>query len=113
MGKQPKNPSDKEDLIEPLPLGEAKKLAQNLLRHGVYSFSTHADDELAKDQMQRADVINIVRGGQCTGSEFRDETWRYTFRTNTMAAIVAFRSATEMRFVTAWRDKKRKGEWKK
>jgi hypothetical protein len=36
-------------------------------------------------------------------AEFENSSWRYRVRTARIAVIVAFRSETELRVVTAWR----------
>ena len=49
------------------------------------------------------DAINVLRGGIVEPGEFENGSWRYRVRTQRMYVVVAFRSETELRVVTAWR----------
>jgi hypothetical protein len=49
------------------------------------------------------DVTNVLRGGVVDPAEFENGSWRHRVRTARIAVIVAFRSETELRVVTAWR----------
>ena len=51
------------------------------------------------------DVANVLRGGVVDPGEYENGSWRYRVRTARIAVIVAFRSETELRVVTAWRFK--------
>ena len=93
-------------LDEPLSPLRAKQLMGQILASGRVVPSRHALDELAKDDMDMQDVINVVRGGAVDPADLVDGTWRYRVRTQRMAVVVAFRSETEMRIVTAWRYKR-------
>ena len=46
----------------------------------------------------------VSRGGIVEPAEFESGSWRYRVRTARMC-VVAFRSETELRIVTAWRFK--------
>ncbi len=60
---------------------------------------------MAKDDLSAVDVTNVLRGGVIDPAEFENGSWRYRSRTARIAVIVAFRSDTELRVVTAWRFK--------
>ncbi len=92
-------------LNEPLDPGEAKRLIRNILSGGSVAFSRHANEEMAKDDLSPVDVTNVLRGGVVDPAEFENGSWRYRSRTARIAVIVAFRSDTELRVVTAWRFK--------
>jgi hypothetical protein len=89
---------------EPLSAGDAKQLIAKILRMpGSVTFSQHAFDELAKDNMTTVDALNVLRGGVVDPPELEKNTWRYRVRTSKMYVVVAFRSDTELRVITAWR----------
>ncbi|MCA9590265.1 MAG: DUF4258 domain-containing protein [Myxococcales bacterium] len=90
-------------LVEPLSPPEAKRLIREILESGSVSFSNHALEELAKDDLSTVDATNMLRGGVVDPGEFENGSWRYRVRTTRMAVIVAFRSETDLRIVTAWR----------
>jgi hypothetical protein len=90
-------------LVEPLSPPQVKRLIQEILESGSVSFSNHALEELAKDDLSTVDATNMLRGGVVDPGEFENGSWRYRVRTARMAVIVAFRSETELRIVTAWR----------
>lgn len=58
---------------------------------------------MTKDNLTMVDVANVLRGGVVDPAESEKGTWRYRVRTARIAVIVAFRSETELRVVTAWR----------
>lgn len=90
---------------EPLPPATVKRLLIALLATGTLSFTKHAYEEMAKDNLTEIDVRNTLRGGTARPGELVSETWRYRVETSRMAAVVAFRSATHAVAVTAWRTK--------
>ena len=61
--------------------------------------------EMAKNDLTTIDVTNMLRGGVVDAAEFENGSWRYRVRTSKMAVVVAFRSESELRVVTAWRFK--------
>ena len=61
--------------------------------------------EMAKNDLTTIDVTNMLRGGVVYAAEFENGSWRYRVRTSKMAVVVAFRSESELRVVTAWRFK--------
>ncbi|HSO34725.1 MAG TPA: DUF4258 domain-containing protein [Labilithrix sp.] len=92
-------------LVEPLSPPEARRLIRDIIENGSVSFSKHAEEELAKDNLTMVDATNVLRGGVVDPGELENGTWRYRVRTVRIAVIVAFRSETELRVVTAWRFK--------
>jgi len=61
---------------------------------------------MAKDELELADAINVLRGGWPGPGEEEKGTWRYRVCTTRICVVVAFRSETELRIVTAWRLKR-------
>jgi DNA-binding IclR family transcriptional regulator len=90
---------------EPLPPATVKRLLVELRAAGILSFTKHAYEEMAKDDLTEIDVRNTLRGGMVRLGELVSGTWRYRVETNRMAAVVTFRSATHAVVVTAWRFK--------
>jgi hypothetical protein len=91
------------ELDEPLDPNEAKRLIRTILKEGIFSFSTHADREMKKDDLNNVDCVNVLRGGVVEQPEHENGTWRYRVRTNRIVVVVAFRSSKELLVVTAWR----------
>ena len=58
---------------------------------------------MAKDKLQDVDVVNVLRAGLPQPPEMEKGTWRYRFATQRIVVVIAFRSRTELRVVTAWR----------
>lgn len=90
-------------LVEPLSPPDARRLLREILQNGSVAFSRHAEQEMAKDELTMVDVTNVLRGGVVDPAELQRGSWRYRVRTARIAVIVAFRSETELRVVTAWR----------
>lgn len=90
---------------EPLaPADATRTLRAILAADGDFSFSDHAKREMAEDKMDEADILNVLRGGRMfEPAEFENGTWRYRFHTYKFCVVVAFRSESEFRVVTAWR----------
>lgn len=91
---------------EPLSPSDAKRLLVSIITDGVVTFSKHADVEMAADGLNDQDALNVLRGGVVEPAEMEKGTWRYRVRTSRMYFVVAFRSETEARVVTAWRLKR-------
>jgi hypothetical protein len=72
-------------LVEPLSPPDARRLIREILH------------------LTMVDVTNVLRGGVVDPAEFENGSWRHRVRTARIAVIVAFRSETELRVVTAWR----------
>jgi hypothetical protein len=90
-------------VAEPLSFADAHRLARTILQTGSVAFTQHAREEMAKDKLAGVDVTNVIRGGYCEGRDLISGTWRYRLRTARIFVVVAFRSETELRVVTAWR----------
>jgi hypothetical protein len=90
---------------EPLSPATVKRLLFELRAAGILSFTKHAYEEMAKDNLTEIDVRNMLRGGTVRPGELVSGTWRYRVETSRMAAVVTFRSATHAVVVTAWRFK--------
>lgn len=88
---------------EPLPPSTVKRLLVAIFATGTLSFTKHAQEEMAKDNLTEIDVRNTLRGGTARPGELVSGTWRYRVETARMAAVVAFRSETHAVVVTAWR----------
>lgn len=88
----------------------AKKFYQkHLSAHTlVVLLSDHAKDELAKDDMDMVDCMNVLRGGVWQPPEW-ETSWRYRVSTQKMAVVIAIDDFNrgEVTVVTAWRNKKR------
>jgi hypothetical protein len=92
------------DVEQGIPITQARKLLSSILANGTVFFSTHAKQEMTKDNLTEDDVKNILRGGRIHEEpEWKDDSWRYRFHTNTCCAVVAFDSVTMSVVVTAWR----------
>lgn len=66
-------------------------------------FSPHAKEEMAKDDLQTPDVINILRAGTYKPAEPSNGEWRYRVETPRICVVMTFKSDTRLRVVTAWR----------
>ena len=89
--------------LEPLKPPEAKKLAREIVLTGVVSFSVHAMEEMAQDDLQSTDCLNLLRAGVFRPAEYTNRYWRYRVETPRMCIVVTFASERELRIVTAWR----------
>ena len=91
-------------LQHPLRNDDAKRLISTILKSGAeVSFTGHAFEEMEKDDLTIADVLNVLRGGIVEFAEEVDRSWRYRVRTQRMTVVVAFRSEHSLRVITAWR----------
>ena len=90
-------------LREPLEPSAAKRLIRKIIELGTVTFSKHALEEMAKDDLTTVDCVNILRGGVVQPSELERGSWRYRVRTARMCVVAAFRSDEELVVVTAWR----------
>lgn len=93
-------------VTEPLDNAKAKKLITSILQGGTVSFTGHAQQEMANDDLNEQDCLNVLRGGWVEFSELVSGTWRYRVCTREMYVVIAFRSETELVVVTAWRLKR-------
>ncbi len=90
-------------LVEPLNPVDVKRVVREIVQSGSVTFSGHALQELAKDDLETTDVLNMLAGGVVEPGELENGSWRYRIRTGRMCVVIAFRSETELRVVTAWR----------
>lgn len=88
---------------EPLAPEAARRLIQEILRAGTFTYSKHAKDEMLADDLTTVDCANALRGGIVRPGELERGTWRYRVETNRIAVVIAFRSERELVVVTAWR----------
>jgi len=88
----------------PMSRHEAKKLALWIVEKGTFTFSPHSIEELKKDRLSTQDALNVIRCGHINDEgETEKGSVRYRVETPRMVVVVAFRSITELRVVTAWR----------
>jgi hypothetical protein len=90
-------------LKEPLDPIAAKALIKSILKNGEVTFSEHALEEMAKDELTTVDCVNVLRAGVVEAPEFERGSWRYRTRTNRIYVVAAFRSEQHLKIVTAWR----------
>ena len=90
---------------KPLQATVAKKLILEILENGTVVFTSHCDEELAKDGCERRDAVNVLRGGTVEPPEEVKGAWRYRVRTSRMYVVVEFDTVTRVLVVTAWRVK--------
>jgi hypothetical protein len=93
-------------LREPFRLPAARQLIRQILKNGVVIPSKHGLEEMANDDLTLVDCVNVLRGGTVTSCDHIKGSWRYHVRTTPISVIVAFRSETELRIVTAWRNRR-------
>jgi hypothetical protein len=93
-------------LKEPLEPERARCLIRGILQDGQVTFSGHSLEALADDYLSTVDAVNVLRAGKVEPAEFEKRCWRYRVRTQQMVVVVTFRSESEIRVVTAWRDKR-------
>jgi hypothetical protein len=93
------------DVDQPIPPARVSRMVKEILDLGTYSFTDHAEKEMANDDMGHADCVAVLRAGKAEPGELRSGTYRYRIRTSRMGVVVAFRSETRLVVVTAWRMK--------
>lgn len=74
-----------------------------MIERGRVSFSSHALEEMADDDLTTVDCVNVLRGGIVEPGELERGSWRYRVRTARICVVVAFRPDEELVVVTAWR----------
>jgi hypothetical protein len=92
--------------LEPLKPPDAKKLAGEIVENGVVEVSPHALEAMADDQLQTTDCLNLLRAGVFNPPDYINGEWRYQVTTPRICVVIAFRSETRLRVVTAWRIKR-------
>lgn len=88
---------------DPLSPSEAKRLIIEILRTGTVSFSNHARQEMAKDDLTAVEVVNVLRSGVVETPEWEHGSWRYRVRSGRITVVIVLRSALALVVVTAWR----------
>lgn len=92
---------------QPFDAPETKRRIREILSNGSVRWTTHAKEEMAKDNISIEDAINTLRGGQAEPAEWINDAWRYRLRTNRFYVVVQFDEENPLLIiVTAWRVKK-------
>lgn len=94
------------DFGQALPESVAKSYIQAILDEGNVAYSKHAEEEMAKDHLTTVDVVNVLRGGSIGPPEWENGSWRYRVQTQKMCVVVAIRSESELKIVTAWKERR-------
>lgn len=94
-----------EDCRQPLTPPEAKRIILRALAAGNVRFTTHALDEMAKDEITQHEALAILRSGVVEPAELVKMTWRHRVRTRDAVVIAAFRSESSTVVVTAWKNR--------
>lgn len=89
---------------EPFPSNVVKQhILAALSTGGLLTFTKHALEEMAKDELLIRDVRNTLRSGSIAAGEFERGAYRYRINSSRVCAVIAIRSETEVAVVTAWR----------
>jgi len=99
----PDNLSCVTDDCSPLKAADARQLAREIARLGDVGFTDHALDEMAKDDLETTDCLNLLRAGVFNPPEWENGEYRYRVETARMCIMIAFESRTALIVVTAWR----------
>lgn len=95
----------KHDHGTPLTASQARELARGILKSGAIGFSKHARQRMKERNLSKVDIENVIRGGrildppESTAQGF----FKYRFETNSMVAVVLFRSESHLVVYTAFR----------
>lgn len=94
--------------FDPLTPTEAKALLRRLLERGRFKFIKHALDEMAKDELEMADCVNVLRAGMVGPPEDRGPRGelRYQVQTARICVVVQFQSEDLGLGITVWRKNK-------
>jgi Domain of unknown function (DUF4258) len=76
------------------------------MENGTVRFSRHALEEMAKDDLETTDCLNLLRAGTYGPAEYINQEWRYRVGTSRICVVVTFESDTRLCVVTAWRNQK-------
>lgn len=69
-------------------------------------YSKHALEELKKDDLTVADVLNIIKSSDAriiNEPDFEKGSYRYRLETKRIVVVVSFDSSTSFAVITAWR----------
>ena len=88
---------------QPLSAVDARKLAKEIIISGIVGFTSHAEGEMAKDELGAVDVTNVLRGGAYGEAEWENGAWRHQAFTQKIVVVIEFESVTELTVITAWR----------
>ena len=93
--------------MELLSQPEVKSIIRTCLESGSVRFTKHATEELLKDGLTSADVVNVLRGGSVEPGEIvHGKACRYRVRTAKIVVVIELEAGTQLVVVTAWRMKK-------
>ena len=89
---------------EPFTPAEARRVISAILETGAVVLGRHVrEDAMPNRSITAVDINNVLRAGTVDPAESEKGEWRYHVRTQRFVIVVAFRSETELRVVTAWR----------
>lgn len=88
---------------QPLSAVDARKLAKEIIVTGFVGFTSHAEKEMAKDNLNAIDVSNVMRGGAYSEAEWENGAWRHQAFTQKIVVVIEFESESELTVITAWR----------
>lgn len=89
---------------------EAKQLARRILDDGVVFFTKHAERELAKDDKQTIDAVNVIRAGGYSEAEWENGEWRHRASTPRFTVVLQFESARQLIVITGWSKRELRSE---
>lgn len=101
-------------LHEPLDHQAVRALSRKILRDGLVAWTTHALDEMEKDDLDELDCRNVIWAGEDGGCDREGArgAWRYRRRTPKICVVVEFEpcdcrpehpTSHHLVVVTAWR----------
>src|SRR5206468_248144 len=84
--------TDDDSIRHPLSGGEARRLIHEILSSGTITFTSHFEDEGAKDDIDTFDARRVLKGGVISDpAEFENGSWRYRIYSGSIWLVVAFR----------------------
>ncbi len=86
---------------------EARKLLREILEDGETLFTTHAYEEMHKDDLSEGDVLNVLRGGVVDEAEWENGEWRHRVHTQKIWVVVSILTVDEQLVITAWKIRRR------
>ena len=88
---------------QPLSAATARTLAKEIIETGSVIYTTHAEQEMANDQLAAVDVVNVLRGGGYFEAQWENGAWRHQAYTRRIVVVSEFESEIELTVITAWR----------